>query len=429
MSKFYNNIIFADTKSTDTIGVLWFIQKLNALLGPDQYGMAFKKILNDYEHGEIKESKQSYKVIKLIGVGGYGFVFGLSSTLVAKINIDDPEEQSMMDDDDQHEFTTPLALSKNNSELKDLIVLPIMTITQARVDSLLKMFEIHTLISIITYSLLTKKVFSVREIQKHVENFSFSLLDLTRLRDQTFWRLFQHKYRRITSHYLKKSQVDFLSSFNRLVRALQDKEYPLKTGSLIVMPKAEGTSLALYPFYEHHLSNKQDYFRILYLQVILFILKTSDIRNFVHNDLKLDNVLVFATTEPYDIHYEGYQFTFNIPFRFKISDFDFSKIDNITNTRIIGSSISKSLWFHDLHFFSHKFLASLTHIKMLKSDEIFYMNIFERFIQPMCNGDFPINVKKNQKCADGRLNVKDVYDKKILSDFLGANFFDQWRTS
>lgn len=419
------------------------------------YNAVFNYDLLKKKYEEYKDSEDNVKLlkdiekknIKIIGVGGYGQVYQIDDSFCIKI--------SLSNDHHYHEYYIAKELSKNK-ELKNSIINPFLLIKKNNFNGLINFFHINILFIYLAYCYIERKEIDEEEIKKKIKEYNI---------ETEYKFLFKNENRKIINkassfvnymfiHFFNGDDF-FILMLNKFLKILNYfKEYITthkKKGYMMLMPLAEAISSNVFLNKNLNLDIKgvkavyvyPCIYRMLFLQVSLFFLNVNKKYIYFHNDLKPDNILVTEETEPYSIYFKDLSFFFKEKFRFKIADFDFSKLldknkhyisENTINKKIENSKFDKeSTWFFDIHFFIHK-LVYYIGIEETELDKEFFLTLYELFIKPYCkisfndlNSFIKVKIKKtNDVCYKGYFFSDKEPDISVLINFLKSDFFKQW---
>lgn len=404
----------------------------------------YNKINNNLE--TLKQIEKNN--IKIIGVGGYGQVYKIDNNFCIKI--------SLSKKNFYHEYFIAKKISKKK-DLKKNIINPQILIKTNNFYGLVNFFHINILFIYLTYCHIKEKNIQEDEIKKKIKTYDI---------ENEYRFLYRNENRHIVSEALKFFDFLFLYFFNndnfyinmihKFLKILNSfKEYEEgeeKKGYMIVMPLADSMASNIFLNKE---TLKLDIngikgvyvfpyiYRMLFLQVSLFYLNTNKYFFYSHNDLKPDNILVTEEFKPYTISYQNNYFYFKENFRFKIADFDFSKIIYNDKNEIDINTINKKIknsrldnvksWIFDIHFFIHK-LTYYIGKEETEIDKDFFFKLHELFIKPFCKIKFndlhsfiKIKIKKtNDVCDKGYLYTDKNPDISLLINFLISDYFKIW---
>lgn len=393
---------------------------------------------------EIKEGAN----ITLIGVGGYGQVYKISDNLCVKVILNDEHS-----DQYYHEYDIPVELSRLSEDIKNSIVYPYAIVKNQTFLGLINIVQINVLFIYITYCFIKgipieDTIEEKKYLSEKIKNFNIS---------KEYDELFLKKNKQSSTkalgfinflykkYLLKEERINILGHILYLIKSFKSKSNSkiLEKGNLIIMPLLQCSSNALYLHPETKIIDFNGlkaynvyprFFKMLFLQTALTLVKINQKISFTHNDVKPDNILVSNVNEPYSIDFYGQKFYFNERFRFKLADFDFSIIDGVKNIKIERSNIYKySTWLTDIHYFVHNLFYYFSgHIyKTTNLESAFFDQLDELFIKPFCD----INIKeskltniKTHKCIEGRLRENINKDISYIIDFLKSDTFSFWHT-
>lgn len=395
----------------------------------------------------IKNNKYNLikKEIKLIGIGGYGMIFKLSDEYCLKVNIID-------NIDSYHEFEIPQILYKLNDGIDNLITNPLTLIKNLPFDGLIYYIQFNIFLLYITYLYIYNKKFDSNYLNEtllinyDINKIYKSLFHGTKQTQKSaiiFFLYLRYKYLKY------KVNINCLNHLLKITKVLTKKTFK-KEGFIIILPLAKTISVDIKcnPNTKqiNMLNGQQGYlcykyiYRVLVLQICLCLLKINSKIKFIHNDLKPDNILVFITNNPYKINYEDIKYKFDLPFIFKLTDFDFSVLDKISNNKIKNTDLinNKFYWLHDIHFFIHRLFFYLKNEEIL-NDIDFFKYTYETFITPFCFKKFDKNnIEKNKSfyiiknknkviCNEGRYYGNNKPNKDLLVNFISSEWFDLWK--
>lgn len=384
--------------------------------------------------------------LHLIGLGGYGQIYKLSGGYVAKVVINPKEEY--------HEYEIPKTMISMDPTVEPLIMVPEVLIKNCYFAGIVNIVRINILIVYTIYCHLSKT-----KLNHDVVREKFLYMDIKKEYEYLFKATEEHDlfkksnelYLYIITTCLKKSECIInikylLQLINSFKKSESNKDTIVDRGCLIIMPMAKCISvkLKLNPQtlkvdMKGTIAYRVNKYinRMIFLQASLFILKIRKLTNFVHNDLKPDNILVMECVTPYYIKYDDLIFKFEEPYCFKISDFDFSTITEIPNKKIEKTKLAKyKSWFTDIHYLAHKLFWFLSSNETM-ADQEFFQLMHQTFIYPYCG--LPYNkmcknvVVKNKKsmykqCSQGLLQENKEVDISVLKNFLTTELFSFWRS-
>lgn len=412
----------------------------------------FNVIKQSYEkeksNGDFNFKKKRFEEqnIKNIGIGGYGQVYRLDNNYCVKISINKHNYY--------HEYYIAKELSQH-PELKNSIIDPEILIKTQNFVGLVNFLHINILFIYLTYCYIKNKNVQENEVEQKLATYDITneYKYLYRNENRKIVNDATNFYNFLFSYFFEEEYyINMLNKFLKILNYFKDfisnKE---KKGYMIIMPLADGMSNNIYLNKEtmrldsNGLRSIYVYpyiYRMLFLQVSLFFLNVNKFYSYLHNDLKPDNVLVTEEIKPYTISYNDLTYYFKENFKFKISDFDFSKIifkekesnTNIFNKKIENTTLDKkNSWLFDIHFFIHKLMYYIG-IKETELDKDFFLKLHEIFIKPYCKISFVDlhsfvkvkNKKTNDVCDKGYIYTDKRPDISILINFLKSDFFSFW---
>lgn len=386
--------------------------------------------------------KDTLESFKLIGIGGYGQVYRINESVCIKLNLQENENY--------HEYEIPISLAKLDSELDLLVLKPRALVKHYIFTGILNVLQIHILIVYVMYCLEKDIEIDIEEAKKKLVTYHIlkEYNYLFRRGDQIASQSYVLYLTIINKYFLPDERIDLQKYLIHLINSFRDKNDKSKVktrGFLILMPLANGICTRLTindktkqidinglkaSLVHKHVN------RMIILQVSLFILIARQYDDYVHNDLKPDNVLVFPTEcESYTITYKHRKYLFKEKFIFKIADFDFSVLPNtVPNKKIIGSKLEHiRSWFNDIHYFVHKFFSFISPDE-IEADKEFFIALHDKFIFPFCGTPYDkvkrdLLIKKDCKehCVNGIYKADFSLDIKFLSDFISLDYFKEWR--
>ncbi|APG58231.1 serine/threonine-protein kinase 2 [BeAn 58058 virus] len=157
------------------------------------------------------------------------------------------------------------------------------------------------------------------------------------------------------------------------------------------------------------------YVKFVFLQIALLYIKIYEMpccSNFLHVDLKPDNILIFDSDRKLTIRFKNTEYVFNEPIKACLNDFDFSQVSNITNKKIKNSLKVEHNWYYDFHFFIHTIFKTFPEIENDKE----FSDALDEFIM-CCNKNI---------CNKFRLNVSMLHPISFLEKFVTKNIFSFW---
>lgn len=404
------------------------------------YTNIINTLINDYNLNKLKNIIQNEeynikKKIYVLGVGGYGQVYKLDENYCVKINI--------TTNNNYHEYLIPQKIASTSEELSNMILKPIAMIEKIKLKGLINIVQLNIVIIYVLYCYIYEISLSEKKLLEILKN-----LYIENEYKTLFKNIKNKKYFYILYYYYLKEydNIDILDNLLSIIRTIRNKNNNIiNTGFMILMPLAPTTSYKLYLNIDSKNISKtgikaskifNDIYRILFLQVSLFIINITDIYKYCHNDLKPDNILVVPAIENYTIKYKELSFFFIEKFRYKVADFDFSTLMGIIdNKKLLKSKLNKNTsWFTDIHYFIHKLFVFINENE-INADIEFFIQLHKIFIYPYCNIPFDkmqnnVIAKKSgiEICKDGMFQIHDnEIDINILYNFISSMFFIKWR--
>ncbi|AST09239.1 essential Ser-Thr kinase [Murmansk poxvirus] len=342
-----------------------------------------------------------------ISTGGYGIVFKIDNYVV-KFVFEANKLYSPMET--TAEFTVPKFLYNNlKGDEKNLIVCALS------MGLNYKLRFLHTLYKRVLHMLIL--------LMQTMDGHELSLKYSTRI----FLKLFNErkdsiKFVKLLSHFypaIINSNLNIINHFNRMVHFFEHEKrinYEYERGNIIIFP------LALYSAdkVDNRLATKfgfrsiVHYVKFIFLQMALLYIKIYELpccNNFLHADLKPDNILLFESNKPINIHLKHNTYTFNEPIKSALNDFDFSQVAGIINRKIKDNFKVEHNWYYDFHFFVHTLLKTYPEIEK----DVKLTKALEEFI--MCT-------KTN--CDRCRLKVSILHPISFLENFIKRDIFSEW---
>ena len=318
-------------------------------------------------------------------------------------------------------------LIKNNlGKYNEFISIPELLIKGLVCKNLKLVISIYSFLIITCKNVLEKdlelsKLQSV-SLEKQISDFnSISNIYNKYKNNSKFYIVFSNLYKKYVNDHIN---IVLLNNYNNLMKFLDNyrvnfkkplKDNILKSNVLIerlALETSDGLRLDncgdISSFGSKAYERDVDYLRMLTLQVLLFVLNVNKcFKFFVHNDLKMNNILVFNKEYPLIIDYKYKNKRMSIEFFeryiFKLNDFDFSNFDSYNNTKIEHSKFANNdHWIYDVHFFVHSMIVFITEEKLMKIDSVLFNNLKKYFL-------FGCTVKKI------RCNNKNLEEKRFIT--------------
>ncbi|QEJ79173.1 putative Ser/Thr protein kinase [Goatpox virus] len=218
-----------------------------------------------------------------------------------------------------------------------------------------------------------------------------------------------------------QSNVNVINYFTHMFHFFEHEKrsnYLYDRGNIIIFPLAKFSSDKVNEKMAIELGFKSlvEYIKFIFLQMALLYVKIYELpccNNFLHVDLKPDNILIFDSEESIKISLNENNYIFNEPIKACLNDFDFSQVANIINKKIKNNIKVEHNWYYDFHFFIHTLLKTYPEIE---TDKEFY-NTLEEFII-CCN--------KNT-CDKFRLKISILHPISFLEKIISKkNIFSTW---
>lgn len=386
------------------------------------------KIAQDYNEGNLFKKNEKYninnKYYQLLAVGGYGIVFKTSLDPCEVLKI------SLTNDVQNKDYSIPNILISKHPNLENLIMSP-----KAYMEINLKGLYYYIYVQYFIVFVINRSIYLKTKIKKSDLDFKINYKIADELFNSTIdfkpeymfliEKYFENIYKidfithkiqlkRIFNMFKKYNQIDFkyctifdyapFLSFNLLldIRTLRISRNGIDSFDTLVL---QYKSFPLYSL------------RILFLTISIFLLFCNKSSSFIHNDLKLDNILV-VETKPYKLKFDDVEFVFDINFKYLINDFGISVLKPKCN--------KKYSWFYDMHFFVHMLFIYLEDRMSLDNEMTLFL--FNTFIKPFCSKN--INEIKNSNfknpgiCEDFFYKKKVKYDIKNLKTLLNNSLFE-----
>ncbi|USH15893.1 serine/threonine protein kinase [Orf virus] len=218
-----------------------------------------------------------------------------------------------------------------------------------------------------------------------------------------------------------QSNVNLINNFHHLVHFFEHEKrarYVFDRGAVIVFPLARGSADSISPEAAAALgfAPHSEFLKFVFLQIALLYLKIYELpgcTNFLHVDLKPDNVLIFDSARALSVTAAGATFRFEEPVRAALNDFDFARVATIENRKIAGSVRVPQNWYYDFHFFSHTLLRAYPHIAA--EDPGFHALLSELTVS--CS---------RGTCDRFRLRVSSPHPIEHLARLVRRDVFSRW---
>lgn len=287
-----------------------------------------------------------------MATGGYGIVFRFDRYVVKFVF---EHRSGMSEMDAATEYTVPRFLRANiKGDAREFVVCALAMGLNYRLGFLHSLYRrvLHTLLLLMR---------AEEGLRPSVELARKPLLRWFEARKDSegFVRLLSYFYPSAV-----QSNVNLVNNFPHLVHFFEHEKrarYVFDRGSVIVFPLARcsADSVSAEDAAGMGFASLSEFVKFVFLQVALLYLKVYELpgcANFVHADLKPDNVLIFDSTRALRVRAAGADFRFEEPVRAALNDFDFARVGSIENRKIAASIRVPQNWFYDFHFFAHTLL-------------------------------------------------------------------------
>uniref|UniRef100_A0AAU7E255 Serine/threonine-protein kinase n=1 Tax=Rousettus bat poxvirus TaxID=3141933 RepID=A0AAU7E255_9POXV len=215
-----------------------------------------------------------------------------------------------------------------------------------------------------------------------------------------------------------KSNLNLINNFTRMVNFFENERrasYVYDRGNVIVFPMARFSAdkISADNCHEYGFASVPTYVKFMFLQMALLYIKIYELSfsNFIHVDLKPDNILIFDSSRELRITVGDAEYVFREPVLCALNDFDFSHASELPNKKAVHSLRVEQNWFYDFHLFVHTLFRVYPEIE---SDSALSTAL----------GDF-IVCNKNT-CEKFRLRVKRMHPIGFLVKFVARDIFSPW---
>ncbi|AIZ77381.1 putative serine/threonine protein kinase [Parapoxvirus red deer/HL953] len=293
-----------------------------------------------------------------MATGGYGIVFRFDRYVVKFVF---EHRNGMSEMDAATEYTVPRFLRSNlKGDAREFVVCALAMGINYRLGFLHSLYRrvLHTLLLLMR---------AEEGLRPSVEMARKPLLRWFEARkdSEEFVRLISYFYPSAV-----QSNVNLINNFAHLVHFFEHEKrarYVFDRGAVIVFPLARGSADSVSPAAaaEMGFASHTEFLKFVFLQIALLYLKIYEMPgcgNFLHVDLKPDNVLIFDSSRALSVTAAGATFRFEEPVRAALNDFDFARVAGIDNRKIAGSIRVPQNWFYDFHFFAHTLLRAYPNI-------------------------------------------------------------------
>ncbi|ABQ43653.1 serine/threonine protein kinase [Tanapox virus] len=217
-----------------------------------------------------------------------------------------------------------------------------------------------------------------------------------------------------------QSNINVINYFSYMFHFFEHEkrsDYLYERGNIIIFPLARCSADKVTEKMAKKLGfcSLVNYIKFLFLQMALLYIKIYELPccdNFLHVDLKPDNILLFDSDEEICISCNNNVYVFKEKIKSCLNDFDFSQVANITNKKIKNSLKVEHNWYYDFHFFTHTLLKTYPEIK----NDVIFNNALEELIM-CCNKSI---------CDKFRLKVSILHPISFLEKFVTRDIFSTW---
>ncbi|AVD69166.1 ORF047 [Saltwater crocodilepox virus] len=361
------------------------------------------------DHFEMTNENDFYH----LSTGGFGIVFRLHQYVV-KFMYDFSERAPDGEYELASEYAIPCFLYKNLAgDERELLVRALAMGLNYDLSFLHRVYKTTVYLILLLYRVLHEKdvnaEYTMREIVTIFNAKKYKL---------GFMRLVSHFY-----PLFVRSNVNVINRLNYMINYFENEKranHRYSRGNIIVFPLARFSADKINErnCAEHGFASLGEYVRFFFLQISLLYVKIYElpVTNFVHLDLKPDNILIFDSDRQLRVTLaDGARFAFDEPIRCCLNDFDFSHIDQMPNVRVLrGKHNTHYNWFYDFHFLAHMILHVYPNLPQLDPDLVRGLQEFVFF----CN---------HSTCEKFRLLVQKPYQISFLANFVRGDLFAKWR--
>ncbi len=345
-----------------------------------------------------------------ISTGGYGIVFRLNDYVVKFVF---ESNKQFSPDDTTAEYTIPKFLYNNlQGDEKKLLVCALSMGLNYRLSFLYTLYKrvLNLLILLIRY--MDGEELTLEFNQKQfLKSFNFKRDNIR------FVKLLSYFYPAVV-----QSNINIINQFGYMVNFFEHKKRTdcvYDRGNILIFPLAKFSADKVTEEIALSLGFKSliHYVKFLFLQISLLYVKIYELPccdNFIHADLKPDNILIFDSDHPITIKTNNNKFSyvFNENIKCALNDFDFSQVASLSNKKIKQSLKIDHNWYYDFHFFVHTLIRTYPEIEKDSS----FNSALEEFIM-CCN--------KNN-CDKFRLKTSILHPICFLEKFISRDIFSPW---
>ncbi|QGN68017.1 putative serine/threonine protein kinase [Equine molluscum contagiosum-like virus] len=342
-----------------------------------------------------------------LSTGGYGIVFRMDEYVV-KFVFEPGRQFDPMDL--TSEYTVPRFLYNNLQGDEKLLVVRALAM-----GINFKIGFLHTLYKrVLHMMLLLARILEGRPLSLAYTQRQAARLFQERKDSARFVRLLSYFYPAVI-----KSNLNVINHFGYMINFFEHEKranYTYDRGNIIVFPLARCSAekIGAANAADFGFASVAHYVKFLFLQMALLYIKIYELscHNFIHVDLKPDNILIFDSDRELCIHVGELTYRFREPIRCTLNDFDFSQVSEIPNKKIKGSLRVEQNWFYDFHFFVHTLLKVYPEIER---DAALHQAL----------GEFVVSCNKHT-CEKFRLRVKRLHPISFLARFVARDLFSAW---
>ncbi|ARE67723.1 SWPV1-127 [Shearwaterpox virus] len=343
-----------------------------------------------------------------LSTGGYGIVFKIEKYVVKFVFEDNTKKYTPTEV--TSEFTVPRFLYNNlKGDERKLIVCAIAMGLNFKINFLRTIY-------LNTINLLSA-IFSILEGEPIEDKYSYRKV----LRYFSKYKQSKDFVKIISQFYpLAVSQtINIINNFNYIVNFFESSKRVngyFEKGNIIIFPLAKFSAEKITPSNckNYGFVDIVEYIKFMFLQIALLYIKIYELpcNNFIHLDLKPDNILIFDSKDSINIYVGKIHYRFNESIRCTLNDFDFSQISEILPNRKAVAAIHKEQnWYYDFHFFSHVLFKVYPEID--KDTE--FSSLLNEFT--VCNKSI---------CENFRLQVNRLHPISFLIKVVSRNIFSKW---
>ncbi|ASK51227.1 Ser/Thr protein kinase [Eptesipox virus] len=343
-----------------------------------------------------------------ISTGGYGIVFRLDNYVI-KFVYELNKQFSPIDT--TTEYTIPKFLVNNlKGDEKKLIVCALAMGLNYNLSFLHSLYKrvLHMLVYLI-------QIMDNQKLNLHYSHKLFLKSFLEKKSELNFVKLISYFYPTVI-----QSNINIINNFTHIFHFFEHEKrsnFAFDRGNIIIFPlaKCSADKVTEHMALSFGFSSLVEYTKFLFLQMALLYIKIYELPhcdNFIHVDLKPDNILLFNETKPLTIKFKTFTFTFKESIRAALNDFDFSKVATIQNKKVNASIKIEHNWYYDFHFFTHTLLKTYPEIE---EDEEFKNALYELIMS--CS---------KTTCEKYRLRVSILHPISFLEKFVTRNIFSHW---